>query len=434
MAKIKEQIDYGNRPERMDPNLERKLRSGENIYSDNPSFKKGSEDVQRLVSSRFGKVADKLKEVTGNQNISSQQVQAMIYREMMSKVPTIMQIEGRHREELENLAIEACLEETEVPSDWYEIVARLNRQPIDVSNFRYQPEEEKEDEDDDEENKLQIPSFEVEDLTDEEIFELEKHKRNIINAIIQGAAKKGHYIFQKPEIRAELDRIDTRLYPAYLGIMAINDFLYFTMEQMIEMMSQTGNGVAGKVELQDNDSDDEEGGGEEGEEKPDTKIVADGLIFPILCHEIIKGIEESAGRHGLPQDTELAQKVMGQTDLLSNEPMQLRIGPEIVEKLRMVLPDEMFNDSNKGLINWFKVELYKLDAKEFLNIIGDVISTDESKNKKATRRFEELMKEAMKMKEEYDSYKESKGEEPDSDDVDDDDLKDFLGGLGISLT
>jgi hypothetical protein len=434
MAKIKEQIDYGNRPERMDPNLERKLRSGENIYSDNPSFKKGSDDVQRLVSSRFGKVADKLKEVTGNQNISSQQVQAMIYREMMSKVPTIMQIEGRHREELENLAIEACLEETEVPSDWYEIVARLNRQPIDVSNFRYQPEEEKEDEDDDEENKLEIPSFEVEDLTDEEIFELEKHKRNIINAIIQGAAKKGHYIFQKPEIRAELDRIDTRLYPAYLGIMAINDFLYFTMEQMIEMMSQTGNGVAGKVELQDNDSDDEEGGGEEGEEKPDTKIVADGLIFPILCHEVIKGIEESAGRHGLPQDTELAQKVMGQTDLLSNEPMQLRIGPEIVEKLRMVLPDEMFNDSNKGLINWFKVQLYMLEAKEFLNVIGDVISTDESKNKKATRRFEELMKEAMKMKEEYDSYKENKGEEPDSDDVDDDDLKDFLGGLGISLT
>jgi hypothetical protein len=432
MAKIKEQIDYGNRPERMDPNLERKLRSGENIYSDNPSFKKGSDDVQRLVSSRFGKVADKLKEVTGNQNISSQQVQAMIYREMMSKVPTIMQIEGRHREELENLAIEACLEETEVPSDWYEIVARLNRQPIDVSNFRYQPEEEKEDEDD-EENKLEIPSFEVEDLTDEEIFELEKHKRNIINAIIQGAAKKGHYIFQKPEIRAELDRIDTRLYPAYLGIMAINDFLYFTMEQMIEMMSQTGNGVAGKVELQDNDSGDEEGG-EEGEEKPDTKIVADGLIFPILCHEIIKGIEESAGRHGLPQDTELAQKVMGQTDLLSNEPMQLRIGPEIVEKLRMVLPDEMFNDSNKGLINWFKVQLYMLEAKEFLNVIGDVISSDESKNKKATRRFEELMKEAMKMKEEYDSYKENKGEEPDSNDVDDDDLKDFLGGLGISLT
>lgn len=431
MGKIKEQIEYGDRPERMDPNLERKLRSGQDIYSSNPAMKKGSQDVQRLVSTRFGKVADKLKQVTGNQNINSQQVQAMIYREMMSKVPMVIQIEGRHKDELEQLAKDVCLEETEVPSDWYEIVARLNRQPIDVSNFRYKPEEE--DEEKEKKKKPQIPSFEVEDLTDEEILELEKHKRNIINAIIQGAAKKGHYLFQKPEVKSQLDRIDARLYPAYSGIMAINDFLYFTMEQMIEMMSQTGNGVAGKVELENNDDDDdnEEGGGEE--EKPDTRIVADGLIFPILCHEIIKGIEESAGRHGLPQDSELAQKVMGQTDLLSNEPMQLRIGPEIVEKLRMSLPDEMFNESNKGLINWFKVVLYKLEAKEFLLLIGDVIAEDESKNKKATKRFEELMKEAIELKEEYDSYKESQGKDSDDEDGDDD-LGDFLGGLGISLS
>lgn len=431
MAKIKEQINYGDRPERMDPNLERKLQSGSDIYSSSPAMKKGKEDVQRLVSTRFGKVADKLKEVTGNPNISSKQVQGMIYQEMMSKVPMVLQIEGRHKDELEQLAVKASLEETEVPEDWYKIMPFLNREPIDVSNFRYQPEE---DEDEEEKKQpLEFPSFDVEDLTDEEVLELEKHKRNMINAIIQGAAKKGHYIFQKPEVKAELDRIDSRLYPAYLGIMAINDFLYFTMEQMIEMMSQTGNGVAGKVELGNSeDEDDEEGG---GEDQADTTIKAYGLMFPILCHEIIKGLEEAAGRHGLPQDTELAQKVMGQTDLISNEPMQLRIGPEIVEKLRMSLPDEMFEESNKGLINWFKVQLYKLDAKEFLLLIGDVISEDESRNKKATRRFKELMKEAMDLKSEYDDYKASKGEEPNSDDIDDDDddLEDFLGGLGISL-
>lgn len=434
MAKIKEQLDYGNRPERMDPNLERKLQSGSDIYSSSPAMKKGKEDVQRLVSSRFGKVADKLKEVTGNPNISSKQVQGMIYQEMMSKVPMILQIESRHKDELEQLAVKASLEETEVPEDWYKIMPFLNREPIDVSNFRYKPEEDDKEEDEENKEPLSFPSFDIEDLTDEEVLELEKHKRNMINAIIQGAAKKGHYIFQKPEVKAELDRIDSRLYPAYLGIMAINDFLYFTMEQMIEMMSQTGNGVAGKVELGDNEEED--GGDEGGEEQPDTTIKAYGLMFPILCHEIIKGLEEAAGRHGLPQDTELAQKVMGQTDLLANEPMQLRIGPEIVEKLRMSLPDQMFDESNKGLINWFKVQLYKLEAKEFLLLIGDVISQDESRNKKATRRFEELMKEAMDLKSEYDEYKANKGEEPDSDNIDDedDDLQDFLGGLGISLS
>ena len=440
MAKIKEQINYGNRPERMDPRLERKLASPESLYAQNPAMKKGSADVQRLVSSRFGKVADKLKQVTGIEDISSQQVQGMIYQEMMRKLPAIMRIEAAHREELEELAKEASLEETEIPEDWFEIEARLNRQGIDTSDFRYQEEKPEKEE---KPETPEIPSFDVEDLTDEEVLELEKHKRNIINAIVQGAAKKGHYIFQKPDVKARLDAIDPSLYRDYLGIMAINDFLYFSMEQMIEMMSQTGQGVAGKVKLENND-DDEEEGGDEGEEKPDTLIVADGMIFPILCHEIIKGIEEAKGRYGLPKDAELRQKVQGQTDILSNEPMQLRIGPEIVEKIRFALPDEMYSESNKGLINWFHTILYQIPAEEFLELIGLAISEDESKVKKATSKFKEIMREAQQLKSEYDDYKQSKDDEQmddflgslgdggSDDDDEEDGLDDFFSGLGIS--
>jgi hypothetical protein len=417
--KIKEQLDYGDRPERMDPNLERKLASPEGLYAQNPAMKKKEGDVQRLVSNRFQKVAEKLSDVTGIQNLSSQQTQGMIYQEMMRKLPNIMRIEAAHRDELEELAIEAALEESEVPVDWYKIEAYLNREPIDTSNFRMKPEEEDDEEEEDEEEEMEIPSFDIEDLTEDEIFELEKHKRNIINAIIQGAAKKGHYIFQKPDIKARLDEIDPSLYGDYLGIMAINDFLYFSMEQMIEMMSQTGQGIAGKVEL-----------GEEGEETPDTVIKAFGLIFPILCHEIIKGLEEAKGRHGLPKDPEMAQRVMGQTDTLSNEPMQLRIGPEIVERIRFALPDKMYEPENKGLINWFHTLLYQIEAQEFLEIIGNAISEDSSKVAKATSKFDEIMREAIKMKEEFEDYKEEEG--IDSDEDEDDGLDDFLGSLGIS--
>jgi hypothetical protein len=431
MAKIKEQIDYGGRRERMDPNLERKLGSPENLYAQNPAMKKGPADVQRLVSQRFGKVADKLKEVVGNQNISSQQVQGMIYGEMMRRLPNIMRIEAAHKEELEQLAVEASLEEGEVPEGRYQIDAQLG-QP-DTGDFRFKPEDDEEEEEEDEEeekDELDIPSFDVEDLTDEEQLELEKHKRNIINAIIQGAAKKGHYIFQKPSVKARLDEIDPSLYRDYLGIMAINDFMYFTMEQMIEMMSQTGQGVAGKVKLSNADSD-EEGGDEGGDEgAPDTKISATGLIFPILCHEIIKGLEEAKGRHGLPKEPGLRQKVQAQVDTLANEPMQLRIGPEIVERLRNALPDSMFDESNKGLINWFHILLYQIPAQEFLEIIGNAISEDESKIKKATSRFEEIMREAIDMKSEFEDYKEE--EDIDSDEDDEDNLDDFLSSLGIS--
>ena len=431
--KLKEQIDYGNTPERMDPSFERKLASPENLYASNPAMKKGAADVQRLVSNRFQKVANKLREVTGIENLSSKQVQGMVYNEMMRKLPNIMRIEAAHKDELKQLAIDASLEEGEVPEGWYEIEAHLGEQP-DTSDFRYQPEEpeDEEEEDDDEKENLEFPSFDIEDLTDEEEFELEKHKRNIINAIIQGAAKKGHYIFQKPDVKARLDAIDPSLYRDYLGIMAINDFMYFTMEQMIEMMSQTGQGVAGKVSLEDADDDGEEGGEGGGEEQPDTKIVATGMIFPILCHEIIKGLEEAKGRHGHSKNPDVREKVRGAVDVLSNEPMQLRIGPEIVEKIRFALPDEMFDESNKGLINWFHILLYQVPAQEFLEIVGNAISEDQSKIRKATSRFEEIMKEAMQMKEEFENYKEENDTESDSDDDDEDDLDDFLGSLGIS--
>ena len=427
--KLKEQIDYGNRPERMDPSLERKLASPDSLYAQNPAMRKGAADVQRLVSQRFGKVADKLKEVTGNQNISSQRVQQMIYNEMMTKLGNIMRIEASHREQLEQLAVDACLEEQEVPEGVYQIEPHLGEQP-DTSDFRYQPEE-PEDDEEEEKDELEIPSFDVEDLTDEEELELEKHKRNIINALIQGAAKKGHYLFQKPDVKAKLDEIDPSLYRDYLGIMAINDFMYFTMDQMIEMMSQTGQGVAGKVSLEDADDEGEEGeeGGEENGEQPDTKIVAVGMIFPILCHEIIKGLEEAKGRHGHSQNKSIRDKVRGAVDVLSNEPMQLRIGPEIVEKLRNALPNSMFDDSNKGLINWFHILLYQIPAQEFLEIIGNAISEDASKVKKATSRFEEIMKEAQNMKGEFEDYKEEEG--IDSED-EDDGLDDFFGSLGIS--
>jgi len=426
--KLKEQLDYGNRPERMDPSLERKLASPDSLYAQNPALKKGVADVQRLVSQRFGKVADKLKEVTGIQNINSKQIQQMIYTEQMAKLQNIMRIEAAHKDELIQLAIDASLEEGEVPEGWYQIEGHLGEQPS-TDDFRYQPEEPKDEEEDDDEEKLEIPSFNVEDLTDEEELELEKHKRNIINAIIQGAAKKGHYIFQKPDVKARLDAIDPSLYRDYLGIMAINDFMYFTMEQMIEMMSQTGQGVAGKVSLDDADDEGEEGGEEGGEEQPDTKIVAEGLIFPILCHEIIKGLEEAKGRHGHSKNPDIREKVRGAVDVLSNEPMQLRIGPEIVEKLRYAMPNEIFEESNKGLINWFHILLYQIPAQEFLEIIGNAISEDASKVKKSTSKFREIMKEAMTMKEEFEEYKEEEG--IDSED-EDDGLDDFFSSLGIS--
>jgi Ran GTPase-activating protein (RanGAP) involved in mRNA processing and transport len=90
----------------------------------------------------------------------------------------------------------------------------------------------------------------------------------------------------------------------------------------------------------------------------------------------------------------------------------------------------MFDDSNKGLINWFHILLYQIPAQEFLEIIGNAISEDASKVKKATARFEEIMKEAQTMKGEFEDYQEEEG--IDSEDDEDDGLDDFFSSMGIS--
>jgi hypothetical protein len=116
--------------------------------------------------------------------------------------------------------------------------------------------------------------------------------------------------------------------------------------------------------------------------------------------------------------------------------MQLRVGPEIVEKLRIALPNEMYDESNKGLINWFHTLLYQIPSQEFLELIGLAISEDESKVRKATTKFKEIMREAQQLKSDFENYQEEEGgSDDDSDDDfgdDNDDLDDFLGSLGIS--
>jgi hypothetical protein len=418
--KIQEQIDYGDYPERMDPGLERKLRDPEHPFAKNPAFQEGSEEIQRLATRRFKQVVDKVRQVTGREAINSPMVARMLFAEIYQKIPQIISIESRHKDALEKLSIDASVDEAQIPKDWFVIESYLNREPIDTSNFRLAAEELKEENEEEVKELMIKAGFNIEELTPKEILELEKDKRNIINAIIQGTAKKGHFLFQKPEVKAKLDAIDPRLYQMYLEIMAMNDFMYFTMDDLVDMASNTGQGIAAMVELNDADG----GEGEGGEESADTVIRAYGLIFPMLCHEILKGIEEAKGRYGLPEDPETREKVMGQTDTLPMEAWSLRIGPQVVEKIRFALPDEMFDEKNKGLINWFQMELYKLPAEEFLEIVGNAISDDSEKNSKATSKFEELISIAKKNKEEYESFESSEDSE--------DDGLDFLAGLGIS--
>jgi len=439
-------IDYGDRPERMSRSIEDRLRKGETIFKGNPAIpsekskftdpmgrEKESTSIEKLAADRFSEIVTKVRDITGLEDLTRQDMIEYLIQNMMQAFMQAGAIESRHRRELEELAIKSVMEEKNLPEGSFVIDAKIvGPHDIDTSRMRRRPEEDEDESTDEQGNEpMDFPNFDVSSLTDEETFELEKHKRTIINALIQGSAKRDHYLFEKPSVVSELNNIDGSLVPLYKRIMAINDLFYWTHDEMIERMSQTGIGVAGSVELGDSD----EGGEEEG---ADTKIIARGGNFPILTHEISKGVEEAFGRAGLPKDPEMAQKVMGQTDILTYEPDQLRLGPAMVKKLRFALPDELYDPESGDLMNWFKFTLYAIDAEEFLKIMSRVLSDNPSMQDMAKKDLGRILQDAKKAKMKYEEGDDDDDYESDDEDVispDDDggfeDLDDFLGGLGI---
>jgi len=418
-------------PERMDPNTERKLGSPESLYAKNPAFKRGVSDVERMASKRFEDIVRKARQSTGRETLGGTSEIRALFMQMYSTVREIMRLESPHKKYLKDLALRVAAEKTGIDKDWFQYELSLGQEETDFSvpNFKLKPDKRKERKNVPDFEKYGEQAFDPDFPTEEEEFQQHVQMRNLTNAITQGEAKKGHYYFQEPSIKSQIDRKDARLSELYVKLMAMLDISYFTMEDFIEMATQTGQGVAGSVNLEDADEEEDENGemGQEDDDAPDTKIVAQGIIFPILVHEIIKGIEEAPTREQF-RNTEpgYSKEVYGQTDTFENEIMQIRIGPEVVEALRNVLPAEALE--NPKVNPWFKKLLYSKKPKEFLNLMSMVISDDPKDNDRAKLEMKEIVRDAMDLLQQYEEYKQSKDM-----DSGDDDISGFLDSLGIDL-
>ena len=438
-------VDYGDYPERMDPRSQAKIEDPEGLYAKNRAFRKGARDVERIAGTRFKEIVDYVKRYYGTEgNITEPSVKRAIQMEQMNAVRQAMSIEPAHREELRDLAVEIASKESGWMSpdmtmeealengtitkregenggviyeyDFFNLLTFLGEQPIDPNVFKMQPKEMK---------KLELPpnfSFEVDELTPDEMRQLEIEKRNVINALIQGTGKRIQFAYQIEEFRNRLDQIDPRLYSIYNKIMSANDLMYFTDEQLIEMLGGNAAGESGQA--YGDDDDEEEGEGQNKEEDSVDTFYVNGLIFPIFLHEL-KIFEMIPSREQWRNvDPSIAQDVMGQTDVFSNEPMQFRVGGELVRKLRSLLPDELTIDEyGKKYKPYFSKILYGIPAEEFLkDIMANVVSEDNADNDKARRRFQEIVQQA---KREYDKINNGDDEE------DEEEEDDILSRLGL---
>jgi hypothetical protein len=414
-------------PDRPYQGIQTKLSQGDTPLKKVPLPQTGDEPNKNfqelLASERYRQVLAKVREYTGVETpLRGEEGIMPLAQMMMGAFTEIIRTESNHREELENLAVELVKQELSIPEGTLQFDAKIvGVGEIDTENFNREME-----------NEPNIDPVDIEeDLADDlSKMNLEKAKRRLINNMIQGASKKGHYMyhFVAEKIR-EITGSDTLL-NQYGILMSINDTLYWQLsDETMKMMmggAGEGGGVGGKEEVDRNTN-------------PPT-IVARGVNFPILVHELIKGIMELFAIQGRPTDDEGNEdekwsEIEQSEDTLEKEVWDLRLGPAIWDRIRAQFPEEILIDENKfELQNYLIVSIFKLPAREFLVFMKEVLSGSES----GKRLMGELLRgvdEMFRDQEYQDAISQFHDDLDDiSSNTDDDDLEDFLGGLGISLS
>lgn len=355
-------IDYGQGPERMSPDIERKLRAGEHPLAGNPAFPDVDGDgvpdtfEELIASKRFKDVIQKVKDATGLERVDPQSAMSLqpMFQEAIMKT---LQIEGQHKEALERLAVKLVRNEMGVSEEDLQFDAKLEKPGLEGMQSQPQkPKEKKKQEFD-----LSNPEAEQEAAMELEKFNLERQKRRFINSLIQGSSKKALYMYHL--IREELDEINPELVNLYSLLMSVNNLMYWIMPDMDDKMSGGGGEEmgAGREEL-------------DLETDPPT-IKATGVFFPVLVHELYKGVMEYVSAHGLPSDPGTAEAVIGMEDTLPAEVWDLRLGPVIWEKFTDAYPYHlMSNEDNRRIQNYLYFHIVSLEAEEFLSLAKEMLS------------------------------------------------------------
>ena len=419
---IKEQIEYDG-PERMDPSIQSKLEKGETPMSDNPALPRKDDDEmdnsfeQLIASKRFKDVVDKVKRYTGVERVTQNELMNLQMM-MMQAVQKVKQIESNNEGYLEQLAVDLVKKELSLPDDAFQYDVELTSMPgqIDMSGMKQDSEE---PEDEDVVEQFGVSEDEAEDDLENfmaafEKFDLEKAKRRFINSLIQGASKKGHYMFHLVE--EQLNTINPELLNLYGVLMSINDLLYWILpDQMVMNAAASGQGMEGKEEVDDSTD-------------PPT-IKAKGLFFPILVHEIIKGVYDVMGTQGLPDDPKAAEMVMASQDTLPYEIWDLRLGPVIWEKFTQSYPDKLYEDDMREIQNYLFSRFSALTTEEFFEVAKMILSGSEEGKKIVSNMVDEIIEELQSQ-----DYEDAMSQYDDDDEDDDEGLAGFLGDLGISLS
>lgn len=362
-------FETGDRPSQ---DIQSKLASGDTPYKKVPLPKTGDEPNKNfqelLASTRYKEIVQRVRQYTGlSPETTLQQNLPNLMMMMYDAHNEIVNIENRYASQLEELAVDLVKKELGLDDDDFNFDAKIvGMGEIDISDFN------RDMEDDPNIDEVDIEKDLYDDLG---TFNLERAKMRLVSSMIQGASKRGHYMYQLVPQKIREITGSENLINLYSVLMSVNDTLYWQLsdDQMKMSMSGGGGGVGGKESV-DRNTD------------PPTIIVR-AINFPILVHELIKGVMDAIGIKSRPTDDEgeemeFVDDVEKRENTLEKEIWDLRLGPVIWAKLREKFPEEILVNEEKFRLQLILFShIVRKPAKEFLTFMKEVLSdTDNGKN------------------------------------------------------
>ena len=377
-------IDYEG-PERMAGDVEKKITGKETPYHGFPAIPNMDRDFIELISSkRFKDSVDKVRTAMGDtRTIQGSNALMQLMGTVGQAMQKLVMIQNQNKKQLEDLAIELVKNELGIPDGAMQFKAELVGQPMGAAEgMQSEPE---------------MPSEEeVEELMgDMENFNLEREKRRFINSLIQGAAFKGGHMYNL--VKNEINDINPQLMNLYAVTQSLMEHAYWIFPNM-EGMAGGGGGQMGQSEVD--------------EETDPPTVKAKAVTFPLLVHELVKGVYEIFGSHGLPDDPKQQEMILNAEDTLPAEIWDSRLGPIFWEKFMASYPIELFDEDKKHIQHYLFMRFSALNAEEFMKVSKMILKGDPLGQQFIQGMVNEIVKD-LKDKD----YKDAMGYDEDDDDL-----------------
>ena len=294
----------------------------------------------KTMATLKGKSGQSLKQMLGNKDLMQTLMQSKTI------LDEIIDAEDGYRDELEMVA-------AQMVTDAYPIIdyanIKIDAKIVGMGDLDIQMDQDSED--------PTLPDFGEDDP------EKLKAKRRIINGITQGASIRGAFGFML--FKEYLDAINPALVEKYNEILKMAFGIYDDENAIAMLLAALAQGQKPQGGESEMEYDDETG---------QFVIKAKAICFPMLVHEIVKGLYEIVGTQGFGADREKNQAIVNAVDKLSNEPNDLRFGKFLYDAISKLYNESDLEDARVREL--FFASLYKLDDNEFIPFVENAINDE----------------------------------------------------------